>query len=109
MMATSLATSAVMGWLWVWRGKPEWVAARVRRRMVPAADSARWTVFVEVARHDLVSAGGFLVLGGLTAAVLNVAVPASWIEGLAGNVTSRLGEAVSGLRGHRSPSESLNG
>jgi hypothetical protein len=82
----SLATSVVMGWLWIWRGNPDWIAARVRRRVVPDASVARWTVFMEASRHDLVAAGGFLVLGGLTAAVLNVAVPASWIEGLAGNV-----------------------
>jgi uncharacterized membrane protein YraQ (UPF0718 family) len=75
-----------MGWLWIWRGNPDWIAARVRTRIVPDATVARWTVFMEAARHDLVSAGGFLVLGGLTAAVLNVAVPASWVEGLAGNV-----------------------
>jgi uncharacterized membrane protein YraQ (UPF0718 family) len=43
-------------------------------------------VFTETARHDMVSSSGFLVLGGLTAAVLNVLVPASWMASLTGNV-----------------------
>ncbi|MGQ0483210.1 MAG: permease [Pseudonocardia sp.] len=82
----SLATAVVMGWLWTSFGRAEWIAERVRRRVTPAAGTARWVVFVETARHDLVTAGGFLVLGGLTAAVLNVSVPTSWTESLAGNV-----------------------
>jgi uncharacterized membrane protein YraQ (UPF0718 family) len=82
----SLATAVTMGWLWAWRGKAEWIAQRVRRPAVRSAEDPGWAVFVEAARHDLVAAGGFLVLGGLTAAVLNVVVPASWIESLAGNL-----------------------
>ncbi|MCU1652051.1 MAG: Protein of unknown function transrane [Pseudonocardia sp.] len=82
----SLATAVVMGWLWARFGRPEWIAERVRRRAHPASGGARWWVFLETARHDLVAAGGFLVLGGLTSAVLNVAVPASWVEGLAGHL-----------------------
>jgi uncharacterized membrane protein YraQ (UPF0718 family) len=39
-------------------------------------------VFAETARHDLVDAGGFLVIGGLTSAVLNVVVPRTWISTL---------------------------
>ena len=31
-------------------------------------------------------AGGFLVLGGLTSAVFNVAVPTSWLESLGGHL-----------------------
>ena len=82
----SLATAVVMGWLWSRFGRPEWIAARVRQRVQPGSGGARWWVFLETARHDLVGAGGFLVLGGLSSAVLNVAVPASWLEGLAGHL-----------------------
>jgi hypothetical protein len=82
----SLATAVVMGWLWSRFGRPEWIAERVRRRAQPGSGGARWWVFLETARHDLVAAGGFLVLGGLTSAVLNVAVPASWVESLAGHL-----------------------
>jgi hypothetical protein len=35
-------------------------------------------VFVETARTDLVEAGGFLVIGALTAATLNVLIPPAW-------------------------------
>nr|WP_028923365.1 permease [Pseudonocardia acaciae] len=85
--AGSLATAVVMGWLWARLGRAEWIADRVRRRVRPGTGGgARWWTFVETARHDLVGAGGFLVLGGLTSAVLNVAVPAAWLEGLAGQL-----------------------
>nr|WP_253671711.1 permease [Streptoalloteichus tenebrarius] len=82
----SLATAVVTGWLWVRIGRAEWIAERALRRIVPRPGASRWAVFAETARHDLVEAGGFLVLGGLTAAVLNVAVPASWVTSLAGQV-----------------------
>jgi hypothetical protein len=82
----SLATATVMGWLWTWRGKAEWIAARVRQPVTASAGASRAAVFVEAARHDLVAAGGFLVLGGLTAAVLNVAIPPHWVDSLAANL-----------------------
>jgi uncharacterized membrane protein YraQ (UPF0718 family) len=52
-------------------------------------------VFTETARHDLVAAGGFLVLGGVTAAVLNVAVPVGLLSTVGGNVV--LGVVVMSL------------
>jgi hypothetical protein len=82
----SLATAVVMGWLWASAGKAEWIAARARERVVHVAGTSRWTTLMESTRHDLMSAGGFLVIGGLSAAVLNVAVPADWIDGVAGHL-----------------------
>jgi uncharacterized protein len=79
--AGSMATAVVMGWLWARFGKMEWFAERALRRLPKPADGrSRWLVFAETARHDLVDAGGFLVIGGLTAAALNVVVPKSWIN-----------------------------
>jgi uncharacterized membrane protein YraQ (UPF0718 family) len=43
-------------------------------------------VLAETARHDLVAAGGFLVLGAVAAAVLSVLVPPAWTEALAGQL-----------------------
>ena len=43
-------------------------------------------MFSETVRHDVVDAGGFLVLGGLAAAAFTVLVPRSWVDGLAGHV-----------------------
>jgi uncharacterized protein len=78
--AGSMATAIVMGWLWARFGKVEWFAERALRKLPEQSDGrSRWLVFAETARHDLVDAGGFLVIGGLTAAVLNVVVPRSWI------------------------------
>jgi uncharacterized membrane protein YraQ (UPF0718 family) len=79
----SMATAVVMGWIWARFGKMEWFAERALRRLPePGANRDRWGVFFETARQDLVDAGGFLVVGGLTAAVLNVVVPRSWINTL---------------------------
>nr|WP_312858487.1 permease [Pseudonocardia pini] len=82
----ALATACVTGWLWQRFGRPEWILDRVRRTPHTAPGTRRWTVFAETARHDLVSAGGFLVLGALFSAVLTVFVPASWTATLAGNL-----------------------
>jgi uncharacterized protein len=79
----SMVTAVVMGWLWARFGKMEWFAERALRRLPEHGDGrSRWGVFFETARQDLVDAGGFLVVGGLTAAVLNVVVPRSWINTL---------------------------
>jgi uncharacterized membrane protein YraQ (UPF0718 family) len=88
----SLATACVMGWWWQRAGRGEWIAARARRAPVVAQGEGRWATFAEAARHDLVAAGGFLVLGGLTAATLSVLVPAGVLDALGGNVV--LGVAV---------------
>ena len=82
----SFGTAVVMGWLWARFGRTEWIAERALRRASRASGQSGVTVFTETARHDLVSSGGFLVLGGLTAAALNVLVPASWMASLAGQL-----------------------
>ncbi|APU16897.1 MULTISPECIES: permease [Actinoalloteichus] len=82
----SLLTAMVMGWLWIKWGRTEWIAERALRRLPDQQAGSRWVSFVETVRHDLVEAGGYLVLGGLAAAVLNVAVPASWLDSLGGQV-----------------------
>jgi uncharacterized protein len=82
----SLGTAVVMGWLWARFGRAEWIAARARRRLRQEPGQRRFALFTETARHDLVSSAGFLVLGGLTAAALNVLVPSSWMASLAGQL-----------------------
>jgi uncharacterized protein len=82
----SMATALVMGWLWARLGRPEWIAQRALNCSRRASDAGAVAVFLDTARHDLVSSGGFLVLGGLTAAVLNVLVPASWMASLTGQM-----------------------
>jgi uncharacterized protein len=81
--AGSMATALVVGWLWSRFGRAEWFASWATRRVPPPRDGrSRWAMFTETARQDLLDAGGFLVIGGLTAAVLNVVVPRSWVDTL---------------------------
>jgi uncharacterized protein len=84
--AGSLATACATGWLWQRFGRPEWIIARARRAVPRNPGENRWAVFAETARHDLVGAGGFLVVGALAAAALAVLLPPTWTETLAGNL-----------------------
>ncbi|HEV7825976.1 MAG TPA: permease [Mycobacteriales bacterium] len=86
MVAARFVASAVvavlMGWLWLKVGRDDWI------RIPPRPDlsgMSRWGAFWSSARHDFVHAGGFLVVGGLTAATLNVTVPQEWLTAVADN------------------------
>jgi len=76
----SLATAVVMGWLWARFGKTEWLH---RPHRPDLEGLGRWTAFRVSARLDFVHAGGFLVVGGITAATLNVVVPRTVLESVA--------------------------
>jgi uncharacterized membrane protein YraQ (UPF0718 family) len=78
----SLATAVVMGLLWVRFGSERWL--RVQRRPV-VEHGTRWTTFLDTSRHDFLHAGGFLVLGGVLAATLNVVIPRGLYESVASN------------------------
>ena len=80
--AASLLTAVAMGWLWLRLGQPRWL--RPARTADPHTERG-WPAFWVSARHDLVQAGGFLVVGALGAAVLNVTVPPRWLEVIAAN------------------------
>jgi uncharacterized membrane protein YraQ (UPF0718 family) len=79
--AASLGTAVVVGWLWARFGRPGWLRIPQRRfgGTRPGAEAFRLTV-----QHDLLHAGGFLVVGAAMAATLNVAVPPGWITAVAG-------------------------
>lgn len=79
-LIASLATSIIMGWLWLRFGKAEWI--RIPRRDHLVGDS-NWHTFRLTAAHDFLHAGGFLVIGGLTAAVINVVIPQEWLANVA--------------------------
>jgi uncharacterized membrane protein YraQ (UPF0718 family) len=76
----SIATAVVVGLLWARFGKERWV--RIQRRPEIVA-GARWPTFLDTARHDFLHAGGFLVVGAVLAATLNVVVPRSIYESVA--------------------------
>jgi uncharacterized membrane protein YraQ (UPF0718 family) len=79
-LVASLAVAMIMGWLWLRFGKGEWI--RIPRRVTIEGET-RFENFRRTAAHDFLHAGGFLVVGGLTAAVLNVLVPKQWLDTLA--------------------------
>lgn len=76
----SLATATIVGWLWLRFGKGHWIKPPRRDHL---EGKTGWESFRAAAQHDFLHAGGFLVVGGLTAAVLNVVVPASWLDAVA--------------------------
>jgi uncharacterized protein len=80
--AASLMAAVVVGWVWTRLGRDEWVA-RARRQVHEG--TSRWGTFTRTASHDFLHAGGFLVLGGITAATLQVVVPRSTLDALAGS------------------------
>jgi uncharacterized membrane protein YraQ (UPF0718 family) len=81
--AASLATSVVMGWLWIRFGKTEWL--RIPRRFTEPGSGSRWEDFRTGMQHDFLHAGGFLVVGATTAATLNVTVPKDIINAVSGH------------------------
>ncbi|XTZ18574.1 permease [Micromonospora echinospora] len=76
----SLVVAMIMGWLWLRLGRTDWI--RLPHR--PDLDGlGRGAAFWSAVRHDVVHAGGFLVLGAMAAASINVLVPERWLQTLA--------------------------
>ncbi|MFI5688698.1 permease [Streptomyces sp. NPDC051636] len=83
-LLASLATAAVMGWLWLWRGREEWLRPAARHTGHHPGRS-RWTEFRRGFQHDFLHAGGFLVVGAMAAATFNVTVPRSVLDTFTGS------------------------
>jgi hypothetical protein len=77
----SLLAALVMGWVWQRLGRD----IPVPRRFAELADHGRWQRARAIAGHDVAQAIGFLTVGAAAAATLNVVVPRSWLDGLAGS------------------------
>jgi hypothetical protein len=69
----SLLVACLMGWLW---GHPDWLRPPAR---TPVEGLGKTAAFWGSLRHDVMHAGGFLVVGALGAATLKSLVPASWL------------------------------
>jgi uncharacterized protein len=76
----SLIVAVAIGWLWLRLGKQEWI--RLPQR--PTDGMSKGQAFWHSCRHDVMHAGGFLVLGAAAAATINVVVPAQWLQSVAG-------------------------
>jgi uncharacterized membrane protein YraQ (UPF0718 family) len=88
----SLVVAVAMGWLWLRLGRADWIRLPHRPDL---DDSSKARAFWSACRHDIMHAGGFLVLGAAAAATINVVVPEAWLQTLAANpVLSVLALAV---------------
>jgi uncharacterized protein len=76
----SLATAVVVGLLWARLGREAWID-RTRHHSVDG--QTRWRSFTQTAQHDFLHAGGWLVVGAMTAATLQVVVPRSVLDQVA--------------------------
>jgi uncharacterized protein len=77
----SLVTAVSVGLLWYRFGRTAWTASA---RAVPM-EGTRWQVFRTTMVHDFMQAGGFLVIGAAAAAALQVVVPRTVLDTLAGS------------------------
>jgi uncharacterized protein len=78
----SLIVACVMGWLWIRLGRTEWLKPPSRPSFEGQGKGA---AFWGSVRHDIIHAGGFLVLGGMAAATLKAVVPEEWLSAVADN------------------------
>jgi uncharacterized membrane protein YraQ (UPF0718 family) len=78
----SLAVAVVMGLLWTRFGRSEWMKPP---RRADVSGMRKWAAFRVSARYDFIHAGGFLVLGAIMAATLNVVVPQQWLKAASDN------------------------
>jgi len=92
-LVASLAVACAMGWLWLRLGRTD-----LLRPPTPHGDYAgqgKGAAFWGSVRHDVMHAGGFLVVGAMAAATLKAVAPQSWLRTAADNpVLSVLALAV---------------
>jgi uncharacterized membrane protein YraQ (UPF0718 family) len=78
----SLLAAVAVGLVWSRIGRDEWLG-RARRKQTE--DGPPLSVFAATAQHDLLHAGGFLIVGAATAATLQTAVPRGILDSVAGS------------------------
>lgn len=81
-LAASLVAVVVIGWVWIAVGKQEWMKSQTGHEH---EGQSKADIFRETAVHDLLQAGGFLVVGAAAAAALKVFVPAGVLATLTEN------------------------
>ncbi|MPY42353.1 permease [Streptomyces phyllanthi] len=88
----SLIVACTMGWLWHRLGRSDWLRLPSR----PSTEGlGKGAAFWGSVRHDVMHAGGFLVVGAMAAATLKAVVPEHWLRAAADNpVVSVLALAV---------------
>jgi uncharacterized membrane protein YraQ (UPF0718 family) len=81
LLASLLAATAV-GLVWARFGRDSLLD---RARRSHTHEGTRFSVFTGTAQHDLLQAGGFLIVGAATAATLQTVVPRSVLDAVAGS------------------------
>ncbi|MFE9677423.1 permease [Streptomyces sp. NPDC006259] len=78
----SLLVACVMGWLWHRLGRADWMRPPTHARH---EGQSRGEAFWASTRHDVMHAGGFLVVGAMAAATLKAVAPEHWLRTAADN------------------------
>ncbi|WP_308406621.1 permease [Streptomyces sp. AC555_RSS877] len=73
----SLLVACAMGWLWLRLGRADWLRPPAREAY---EGQGRGAAFWGSVRHDVMLAGGFLVVGAMAAATLKAVVPEQWLR-----------------------------
>ncbi|MFD3499908.1 permease [Streptomyces sp. NPDC058676] len=73
----SLLVACAMGWLWLRLGRADWLRPPAREAY---EGQGRGAAFWGSVRHDVMHAGGFLVVGAMAAATLKAVVPEQWLR-----------------------------
>jgi len=76
----SLLVACIMGWLWQRLGRTDWLRPPAHLSLDGLSKGA---AFWGSVRHDVMHAGGFLVVGAMAAATLKAVVPAGWLNSAA--------------------------
>ncbi|TMM32787.1 MAG: permease [Actinobacteria bacterium] len=79
-LVASLLVACGMGWLWQRLGRPDWLRPPARPAV---AGEPKPAAFWGSVRHDVLHAGGFLVVGAMAAATLKTVVPGGWLHAVA--------------------------
>ena len=78
----SLLSAMVVGLVWARTGRDELLRITRRRKV---DEGPPLSVMMATAQHDLLNAGGFLIIGAATAATLQTVVPRSALDSLGGS------------------------
>jgi uncharacterized protein len=77
-----LMAATVVGWVWAKLGRDDLL---VSRRSPHVHADSKPAAFLQIAQHDFLNAGGFLIIGAATAAALQTIVPRNVLTSLSGN------------------------
>ncbi|MFI9151083.1 permease [Streptomyces sp. NPDC053367] len=81
-LVAGLLVACAMGWLWQRVGREDWL--RPSRHTGYDGQGRRGEAFWASVRHDVLHAGGYLVVGAGAAATLKAVVPERWLGSVAG-------------------------